>query len=491
LLQSLAITALLLSAVGYLWLGARAFVQTRGLRDLLPLDVFGQAKVENADEFSAATVAATLSLATVVLAFTELAPIFGLWLLWTAATTSMGLLAVRLAAPLIWRRLDAFGSQRPTLHSFLGASFDSTLLTRSAAFCTAAGFLGALAVELTVGSRFLAGLVPSVNSTAAVLFLASVGVLYTLAGGFRVVIQTDRIQMIVIWLAIAALAALVVAQVEASGGLSAVLDRAPKGLFDLTWRAELTPFLIGIFVINVPTFLGDMSVWQRIAGTRAQAELETGLARSVIGAALSWSSLAILACFVVALAGPGLEGNPLAAFLVTMVSRMHLLVLAAAFVAIAGLYAASLSSASTQLIAAAQTLQIDVVRGGYVGEEFARSRRALAKGRILVLALGSGSVLVVEALEAAGFSISDLVFAIYGSQLGLAPAVLLALIGQPKFNMERGSWVAAAILLGFASGWSTALYGKLTRDADLVFLAPVASLLISGGVCLFAVLKKK
>jgi Na+/proline symporter len=482
-MEAVAVAALGVSALAYILLGLGTYRRATRLRDHLPIADHGEARVENSTEFSAATVAASISLATVILVFTELAPSFGLWLLWCAVTTAIGLMVLRMAAPAIWRRVDAFGEQRPTLHGFLGASFRSSLLARAAALCTAAGFLGAMAVELSVGSRFLAGLVPSIDPTVAVVVLSVVGVGYTMLGGFRVVVQTDRIQMIVIWLAIAALAGAVAVLASASGGIAAVINRAPAGVFDLSWREGLTAFLIGIAIINIPTFMADMSVWQRLAGVREEGDVGRGISRSAVGALVSWSLLAILACFVVALVATSPATNPLSSFLVAAYAAGGPLIAVLVFVVIAGLYAAALSTASTQLIAAGATLHLDLLRHSSDFAPLADTATELKLARILVVVLGLLSIAIVELLRAAGFSITDLVFALYGSQLGMAPVVLIALAGNSERNAARGRWAAAAVGLGFVAGWGTAGYGKWIGDANLVFLAPLASLALSLAIC--------
>src|SRR4051812_23776900 len=125
MLQIIAIAALSISGLFYVVLGLRTFRIARDLSDHVPVAASGRAVVESPVEFSSATVATTVSLTTLILAYFELAAFFGPWLLWTAVTTALGLLAVRLAAPLIWRNIAGAGPTLPTLHSFLGASFAS------------------------------------------------------------------------------------------------------------------------------------------------------------------------------------------------------------------------------------------------------------------------------------------------------------------------------------------------------------------------------
>ncbi|GAG60129.1 unnamed protein product, partial [marine sediment metagenome] len=155
------ISALLLAFIIYILVGLFLGRGTKGIADMLPIAFSRQARVNNASEFSASTVATTISLATVVMAFFELAQKFGFWLFWTVVTTSAGLFVVRLFAKRIWKKISLY-DHRPTLHEFLGTEFNSEALLYVGAICTSLGFLGAFAVELTVGSKFFAGLVPNI-----------------------------------------------------------------------------------------------------------------------------------------------------------------------------------------------------------------------------------------------------------------------------------------------------------------------------------------
>ena len=123
-MTTVVISALLVSFVIYLYIGFSNWKFTKGLGDLIPI-IFGKiASVRTTDEFSSSTVAATISLATVIIAYFELAGYFGFWLFWTALTTSLGLAVVSLAAKRIWQKLSEY-DHRPSLHEFLGEEFHS------------------------------------------------------------------------------------------------------------------------------------------------------------------------------------------------------------------------------------------------------------------------------------------------------------------------------------------------------------------------------
>ena len=88
--------------------------------------------------------------------------------------------------------------------------------------------------------------------------------------------------------------------------------------------------------------------------------------------------------------------------------------------------------------------------------------------------------LLVQVLSMVGFSIADLVFAIYGSQVGLCPLAISALLLKRRQLNRMSDWAASAVSAGFVIGWGSAAFGVLTKQASLVFLAPAFSLVVSG-----------
>jgi sodium/pantothenate symporter len=474
------ITSLLLALVVYIAVGVILGRRARNVADLFPLLSSRQARVDKPAEFSASTVATTISLATVVMAFFELAGHLGVWLFWTVITTSAGLFLVRLFAKRIWKRISAY-DHRPTLHEFLGKEYNSGLLCYVAAICTSLGFLGAFAVELTVGSRFFAGLVPGWPTWPLVIVLSIVAFVYTSLGGFRAVIVTDRIQMISIWLSLLALPAFYIYYVVTHGGWAENFAKITPVTLNLSYREGLISFLLGIFVINVPAFVSDMSIWQRITAARKKQTIIGGLWGSVFSSAVTWGGFALLACCVFMIVEPAQGVNPLLSLLRKVSGTKGLLGTGVLFVTVLGLYGAMLSTASTQLIAVSHTLYEDVfsrLRKHTLAERL-KSKRELNISRSLPVIAAIISTILVQLLSTAGFSIVDLVFAIYGAQLGLCPLVISALFIGRQHLKNLSIWAVLAVSAGFITGWGTAIYGRFTANTSLVFLAPVSSLIVS------------
>ena len=476
------IISLLFVLVLYLGIGITVGRRTSSVADLLPMSRSKKARVKNSAEFSSSTVATSISFATVIMAFFALAEWFGVWLLWTVVTTALGLFAVRFFAKRIWHRVADY-DRRPTLHEFLGGQFNSEAISQVGAICTSLGFLGAFATELTVGSIFFSKLIPEIPPWTIVVVLSTVALIYTAFGGFRAVIVTDRVQMFSIWLLLISLPVFYIYYVVTHGGWTVNYNNMPENImrFSIVGRDGLGAFLLGIFAMNVPSFLSDMSLWQRIAGAQDSKTVTKGLFRGIFSASITWAALVMLACFVFMIVSPADEVNPLISLIHIIGHTSGWFGILIMFVTVLGLYGAMLSTASTQLIAVSHTLYVDVfsrfVKPGPHGE--IESRTELNISRFILVVAAIVATILVQLLSRAGFSIVDLVFAIYGAQLGLCPLVIAALVMDKKKLKSLSKWAVVAVSAGFIVGWGSAIFGNLTDMGNLVFMAPVYSLAVS------------
>ena len=189
----------------------------------------------------------------------------------------------------------------------------------------------------------------------------------------------------------------------------------------------------------------------------------------------------MLACLVFIIVTPPEGENPLVSLLKTISHTSGIIAPMVMFIIVIGLYGAMLSTASTQLIAVSQTLYVDIfsrfVRDMPQGPQ--RSRREVIISRSILIIAAIVSTLLVQILSSANFSIPDLVFAIYGSQLGLCPLVMLALLGDSKKTKKLSTAAAVALSAGFLVGWGSAIYGVKYGNETVVFLSPVFSLAVS------------
>lgn len=453
---------------------------------MLPIAQGKQASVKNANEFSSSTVATTISLATVVVAFFQLAPDLGIWLYWCVITTSLGIWVVRWMAPKIWKRLADYPN-RPSLHEFLGTEFSSDSVALVGAICTSLGFLGAFAVELTVGSRFLAGLIPGLPQWAVVAILCTVAFIYTSYGGFRAVIVTDKLQMIAIWMLLAALSSFIVYMVVENGGWDASISKIPDEVKSFSWKPWLPSFMIGIFVMNVLSFAADMSIWQRIAASDEPKTVLKGLWSSVTVSGITWTLIVSLSCLIFVVITPVKAENPLITLLAYTGLQAGVFGQVVLFFVVLGLFGAMLSTASTQLIAVSHTIYEDIYaksRKVSISEQL-ESRKQLNISRLILVYAALIAIIIVEILALYGYSVVDLIFAVFGAQLSMFPPILLGLLLGKKRLKSLAPFANYAITIGFISGWAMLLNKAWSANS------PIVSVTVSGIIMLVGYLSTR
>ena len=479
-MTSVIVSAIFLSAIIYLLIGYFAGKKNKDIADLIPIIPSRNARVDTTDEFTSSTVATTVSLATIILAYFELSGYFGPYLLWTAVTTAIGMYLVSRVSKRICGKLAQFDHQ-PSLHEFLGTEFNSKSIVLVASLCTTIGFLLIFATELIVGSLFLAKLVPEIPEWITVVFLSSIGVIYTINGGFRAVIKTDQIQMKFIWVLITLLGGYYIYYM-ASNGFSQSISIVPEGVLDFDLRPGLGYFLFGLTVMNIPTHLSNMSIWQRIGAANNQEIVASGLRRSIWSISASWGLLALLACFAYAIVTPESSQalfTDLLEHIGSSVPGKFIL-----FFVTLGLYGAMLSTASTLLIVITHTVSEDILAPLKEAslDQRIQSKAELLNSRVILFLAAALAVFLVEGLKYFGFSIADLVFSIYGGSLALFPLIMAALFSDRERLSLLSSYASTAVVLGFLSGWGIAILGKVIGNSNFIFLSPTVGISVSTAI---------
>lgn len=481
------ITAIAISLIIYLYIGFFYKKAIRKVGDIIPIIKNTTASVSNSKEFSASTVATTISLATVIVAFFELVPAMGWWLLWPVITTAFGLWFFSLLVKKIWERMSKY-DHRPSLHEFLGIEFSSKKVAMAGSIFTVIGYLTAFAVELTVGSRFLASLIPSIPQWITVIVITSIAFIYVSLGGFKATVVTDRVQMIFIWLLLISLLVFYGVYIYTNGA-SVSFTNIPETLKTITWSNSLLAFVLGILFMNLFTYVSNMGLWQRIAGSNEPETVVKGMWSSVFQTALSWGLFVVVAVGAFMIVSPVKDEN----LLITLVKAIEGSVIGkiTIFTIVLGLYGAMLSTASTQLIAVSHTIYEDILAPYRKIDlkERIKSKKELNLSRKILLLSAIVSVGVVEVLRAGGFSVADLAFAIYGASLGMTPAIILSLFWSREKLKNISNFAYISIASGFVLGWSSAILGKVTGNGNLVFLSPLvgfvsASIIIGLGILL-------
>ena len=466
---------IVIACLFYYLLALRQNRKIKRMSDFLPLSS-ARPQIHTAEEFSAATVSSSISLATVIIAIFEFFPSRRCWLLWAVFTNVMGVFLVKGFLHRVWKKISTYRS-RPTLHEFLGVECRSPRLTIFTAIFTSLGFLAALAMEMSAGSRFLGSLIPGTNPLLWVVFLDLFVLAYVGIGGYRAVVIAERIQMCSIYGFMGALT-LVLISLAVRADVGAVKSEywpLPK-LFP--YDAGLVPFLLSLVFLNVPSYLADMSIWQRIGGCGDEKVAIQGLKSSAIGATISWTWIVLLAFVCVLLISNPTQQNPLFCLLQQIEGGNFFCQILLAVMTL-GLLGAALSSASSLLISAAHAIYEDIFCKFRPAVSDEHSAKEIVFIRLTMLFVTLVTMALVEGLTWLGFTLFDFVFALFGTQLSLFPPVIACLLLSGEVLNSIRYWIFAAIFFGFCAGWSTAIYGILRHSPDIVVNAPGISIGLS------------
>lgn len=281
--------------------------------------------------------------------------------------------------------------------------------------------------------------------------------------------------MVFIWILLFSLIGYYAFYAQQAGGLAAALGMIPDQYKAISWNNGLQSFFWGILVMNLLTYVSNMGLWQRIAGSQEPKTVINGMWGSVFQSLISWSLFVVVAIGAFMIVKP-VEGENLLTTLLHAISG-NLIGKLTIFCVTLGLLGAQLSTASTQLIAVAHTIYEDLLapyRGVALADRL-ESSKEVSMSRYIIVISAIVAVGVVELLRWIGFGVADMAFAVYGAALGLVPAVLAALYFNRSTLHGLKYWANISIIFGFVSGWGAALYGKLTGDGNLVFWAPVVS----------------
>jgi Na+/pantothenate symporter len=154
----------------------------------------------------------------------------------------------------------------------------------------------------------------------------------------------------------------------------------------------------------------------------------------------------------------------------------------------AGLLAAMITTSDSILIIISQMILFRLV-----GNSDEKKNITVKQIRLSMFAIGLFSFLIFSVFSYFNYDVVDLIFSIYGAQLALFFPVLISLYLKKEDILPKISkYVQCAILLGFLSGWASAIYGaKLGGDSVWLYNAGVVSFFVSGIIILFGYLKNK
>ncbi|MCC6910209.1 MAG: hypothetical protein IT430_19935 [Phycisphaerales bacterium] len=470
----LVLLAVLLPGLLYFGLAIREHRFVVSIRDFFPLT-----RYVSASAYSRSTVTAGISLATVILALVNLAPFLGISLLTTIGSYAAGFIVLYFAAPAILAR----NPENKTLQSFLGHEYGNRRVRSVSVAFTFIGYVAIFSMELLVGVTILEPFVGDWVLAFSVTYLLFI-IGYSLISGYRSIVATEQWQFRFIVVAVLMLPVF----------LFILIWRSPQtvGIGKITseifgsWNAGWA-FVLGIIAMNLPAAISDSGTWQRLCSTRSVDHARRGLLSAIPFFVLLWGTLIIVSCYIAKVAVAGHSFDPatgsLMAFILTSLAANGTLGLLVLFVFMLGLCAAMITTADSLLLVAAQMLVLDVMG---VQPDTVSPDRGIRVSRITLAITAVVSFVVFVAFRLLQFDVVQLIFAIYGAQLALVPAVAAALFLHRRLELRKaGTAAALSVLAGFSGAWGSAIYGKTSGQTAWMYNAPAIAL--GGAVLVFAV----
>ena len=466
-------SAILLPALLYVYQAVRERPNIRDIRDFFPLK-----RSITSGEYRSTTIAAGMSLATVIIAFINLAPIMGITLFVAVISYSLSFLILY---PLVGRIMTA-NPLNNSIQAFLGKSYESPAVKYTALTFSLIGYISIFSMELLVGVTVLEPFLGGGVIAFALIYLIFI-IIYSNISGYRAIIATDKWQLRFILLCLGSLVIFAVIEtiktpdVEILSVFSAI---------STSW-VPLWPFIIGIIVMNLPAPISDAGTWQRLCSTKDIDTARRGLLQIAPFFAVLWAVLVLFGVYYSHIAkfhgfDPG--NATLISFIINTMGSSSSLYTILLFLFVLGLFSAMISTADSLLIVAGQIFSIDIMK---LDPESSNPQIVMKKARIAMAAIAIMSFIIFTAFQFLKFDVVQLVFAIYGAQLAMFPSVLFALFFSKRVNLVEVRMAAgASIFCGFTGGWASAMYGKLSGDMNWLYNAPVTALL--SGILIFLLL---
>jgi Na+/proline symporter len=436
-------------------------------------------------------VATGISLATVLTFFLDFGGQFGYALLVSPIAYLAGVWLLLRALPAL--RSTGYLEKGTTLHSFLGRVYRSTQVRLVTGAVSLLGYVGILIIELHVGVTVFSAIYSSTAALAATVVLLTVTILlYTWLGGFKAVVDTDKVQLALILLGtISGLVFLTYSVFRRPE----VLEQFPLELLDPNPLKLPLALLVVMLVGNIPLQIARMSNWQRIAAVGNEAKVRTGLSGAIWMTFAFWLVFNTMGILLAALVPAGEETGMRTVYLLELMSGhggpVAIVLYPILFV---GLVAALISTADSILIPILTAWLYDfrLHRELHDAEGWGREEEQVNLESHLRLARGGVKwfLMIVIALYillvyAAKFDFVSLLFVFFNQQLVLFAPVICALSGRRLDSRSARTATIIAVVVGWLSVWAVTIVGTLSETPDLVFYAAAvgfgASLAISLG----------
>jgi sodium/proline symporter len=265
---------------------------------------------------------------------------------------------------------------------------------------------------------------------------------YTFVGGFLAVSWTDLFQGLLMFFALSLVAVIALGEIGGLGSLGAGLEAVNPFLLD-PFTDSSGEVLSVIAVISLLGwglgYVGQPHILARFMAIRSAEEIAAS--RMI---AMSWVSIALFAGLLIGLAGIVALDTPLVGadsekvFMVLAAGLLHPVV---AGICLAGILAAVMSTADSQLLVASSAVAEDLYKGRLRPD--ASEKELLWVGRVAVLIIAAIALWLARNPDSKVLELVAYAWAGFGAAFG--PAVVLSLYWQ---RMTRQGAIAGILLGG-------------------------------------------
>lgn len=445
------LVALLLTLVSltyFLFLGLRAIPRTKTRKGF-----FKAGKSISSTELSNTIAAAGLSNAAVAIAYLQLTPSFGIFLLIALAAN----LLTQVAMIYLIRHAKVDIGKITTVGNMVYEFTGSENISRWVEVITYVGFFAALLVEVIIGSSLFSFVLTGVPYAdfLGVIVVTAIVLGYIVTGGLTATIESDSWQLRLIFLGGFALAATSLALLSNQSSYAAVSTEfsiygaAPGSL--LLWWALIT------VVLSVLAPIGQVSAWQRLSATRPDQRIK-GVVRSIFLLAVLYS---IFFTAGLAFAYKGVAVQDWGAVFLVMENLGGVFFQVLFPLLFVGLVAAMISTADTNTLAIIYSLRAKDNRSE---EDLGVGRKKIIKMSIVIFGIVIASFFVFKE-TAESNTLLSIIFLFFGLHVLLAPLVISIVLGRNILRSE------SALLYGLIVGLSFLLiFGVVAmRTNELVY----------------------
>ncbi len=449
----------------------------------------------DSSRFGASLVAASTSLATVILFFLSTVSYYGIVLLWCGVTYFLG--------HFIFIR---YVKDKPVLKKDIRTVSDlwydavrSRLNARLITAITLLSFLIILFVELYIGSTivtyFIKPYYPAISGVVGFALVSLLVIGYVRIGGLRGVMNTDKWQLTLLIGSVVALglfSVLATSSQEAPESVLAISSseaaEAAPGFFHVeVGLAESLLFCFWILTLNLTLPFSQLSSWQRLASAETGTKAWDGFKQHRKHLLFVWIIPVLALIFLMT---KGFSFTNLTEFFDALKGQGGISDGVLYPLIVLGFGSALFSTADTALIALGTALaDKNTFRTKLEGLPGNQLRRVFSVFALVALALLGGVYYLAEANLGSWFM--PLIYAIFGQLAVVSPLILYSLVKAPDAPLDIKRAGEVLIAVGLLLGWLM-IIGAVFVDQVLGTyvwsqLAAPGSFAISGGFLLLGI----